>query len=252
MIYLKALITGASDGIGKEMAYILARDGHEVFVVARNHRKLYESFKHLSNCKVIALDLSITDNCFKLYDMLKKEKIDILINNAGVGVLGEFAKTSLEEELSMIDLNVKALHVLTKLFLKDMQERNSGYILNVASIGAFFPSPLIASYYATKSYVLSLTVAIDKELKQSNKSNNVYIGAFCPATIRTSFHKKAGAGKRVKGASSRKMAKYCIKEMFKKRVIITYGAGRFIPLLTKFTPRPLLLDVLYKIQAKKI
>lgn len=251
-MYLKALITGASDGIGKEMAYILANDGHEVFVVARNHRKLYESFKHLPNCRVIALDLSITENCFKLYEMLKKEQIDILVNNAGTGVLGEFSKTSLEEELIMIDLNIKALHVLTKLFLKDMQERNIGYILNVASIGAFFPSPLIASYYATKSYVLSLTLALDKELRASNKNNSVYVGAFCPGTVRTSFHKKAGAGRRVGGASSRKVAKYGIRGMFKKRVVITYGLGRLVPLLAKLTPRRLLLEVLYRTQARKI
>ncbi|MFI3231689.1 MAG: SDR family NAD(P)-dependent oxidoreductase [bacterium] len=249
---MKALITGASDGIGKEMAYILAKDGHEVIVVARNHRKLYERFKHLPNCRVIAMDLSITENCFKLYDMLRKEQIDILINNAGVGVLGEFSGTSLGEELSMIDLNVKALHVLTKLFLKDMQERNKGYILNVASIGAFFPSPLIASYYATKSYVLSLTLAIDKELRVSNKSNGVYIGAFCPSTIRTSFHRKAGADRRFGGGSSRKVAKYGIRGMFNKRVVITYGVGRIVPLLTKLMPRRLLLEVLYRIQARKI
>lgn len=249
---MKALITGASDGIGKHMAYILANSGHDVFVVARNHQKLYQNFKHLPNCKIISLDLSNQENCFKLYSALKNEKIDILINNAGIGTLGEFSKTSLTQELNMIDLNIKAVHILTKLFLKDMIKRNNGYILNVASIGGFLSGPMIASYYATKSYILNLTLAINQELRASNKYNNIYIGAFCPATVNTNFHKKAGANKKVIGTSSKKIANYAIKSMFKKRVIIIPGFAKIVPVLSKAIPRDILLKLVYKMQIKKV
>ena len=149
----KALITGASQGIGKEMAFILSKKGYHIIVVARDRKKLEDTFKNIKNCTIIDMDLSITKNCYKLYEQAKN--IDILINNAGYGIFGNFLDTNVEKELNMIDLNIKSLHLLTKLFLKDMVKKDYGYVLNVASIGSFFPSPLLSSYYASKSYVLS-------------------------------------------------------------------------------------------------
>lgn len=117
----------------------------------------------------------------------------------------------------MIDLNIKALHVITKLFLKDFIRKDKGYILNVGSIGSFFPSPLLSSYYGTKAYVLYLTLAIREEIRL--KKSNVYIGAFCPSTVNTGFHKNAGIIGKVKGIDSFLASKYAIKKMFKKRIL---------------------------------
>ena len=186
----KALITGASQGIGKHMATILHNMGYYIIVVARDENKMNKAFKNMKNVTIIPLDLSNINNCYKIYEMTKNENIEILINNAGYGVFGEFLKTDLKKELNMIDLNIKCLHILTKLFLKDMVKKNSGYILNVGSIGSFFASPLLSSYYGSKAYVLNLTLAINQELKQ--QKSNVYVGAFCPGTIKTDFHKRAG------------------------------------------------------------
>ena len=139
----KALITGASQGIGKHMATILHNMGYYIIVVARDENKMNKAFKNMKNVTIIPLDLSNINNCYKIYEMTKNENIEILINNAGYGVFGEFLKTDLKKELNMIDLNIKCLHILTKLFLKDMVKKNSGYILNVGSIGSFFASPKV-------------------------------------------------------------------------------------------------------------
>lgn len=246
---MKALITGASDGIGKDMAIILSNMGYEIIVVARSREKMEQAFSHIKNCKIICMDLSVLDNCYKLYNTVKNENIEILINNAGYGVFGEFLNTHLEDELNMIDLNIKSLHILTKLFLKDMVKKNKGYILNVASIGSFFPSPLLSSYYATKSYVLSLSLAIREELK-SIKSN-VYIGSFCPATINTGFHKKAGVKGNVKGLDSYVVSKYAIEKMFKRKPIIIPSYAKFLPFFINIVPRVFITKLAYKIQTNK-
>lgn len=244
-----ALITGASDGIGKDMAIILSNMGHNIIVVARNREKMEQAFKNIKNCIIICMDLSIIENCYKLYDEIKDKTIDILINNAGYGVFGEFLNTNLDDELNMIDLNIKSLHILTKLFLQDMVKNNKGYILNVGSIGSFFPSPLLSSYYGSKAYVLNLSLAIKEELKK--QKSNVYIGIFCPATINTSFHKKAGIKGNVGGLDSYKASKYAINKMFKKKVIIIPSYAKFLPFFIDIMPRGLLIKVAYKMQIKK-
>ena len=139
---MKALITGASSGMGKDMAKYLASLGYDLFVVSRNREKLEKIYKD-EKVKVTIIDMDLTniDNCIKLHDMVKNEKIDILINNAGFGDAGKFTKTDLDKELEMIDLNVKSYHILTKLFLKDFVKRDYGRILNVASIAGFMYGP---------------------------------------------------------------------------------------------------------------
>ncbi len=242
-----ALITGASDGIGKDMAIILSNMGYNIIVVARNKQKMEQAFKNIKNCTIISMDLSIIENCYKLYNQAKD--IDILINNAGYGVFGEFLNTNLDDELNMIDLNIKSLHILTKLFLKDMVNKDRGYILNVGSIGSFFASPLLSSYYGSKAYVLNLSLAIKEELKK--QKSNVYIGTFCPATINTNFHKKAGVKGNVKGLDSYKASKYAIDKMFKKKAIIIPSYAKVLPFFVDIMPRILITKLAYKMQIKK-
>ena len=176
---MKALITGASSGIGKNMAYVLANKGIDLILVARNKDELLKIKANVKvNVEVIELDLLKEKNVFKLYEMCKDGNIDILINNAGFGLFGLFTETDLDRELEMIDLNIKAYHILTKLFLKDFVEKDNGYILNVASSAGFMAGPRLSTYYATKNYVLKLTMAINEELRQSG--SNVVVSALCP------------------------------------------------------------------------
>lgn len=247
---MKALITGASSGIGKEMAKILSDMGYDLILVARRKKKLEELKKELTTkVTIISLDISSTYNCMKLYDKVKKEDIDIVINNAGFGLFGEFSETSLDKELDMIDTNIKAVHTLTKLFLKDFKEKDSGYILNVASSAAFLSGPLMSTYYATKGYVLKLTEAIYEELRRED--SNVYIGALCPGPVDTEFNKVAGVQFNLSSLSSHDVAEYAINGMFRKKLIIIPGWKIKFVTLSKFIPRKLLLRLNYNIQKKK-
>ena len=185
-----ALVTGASSGIGKDITYELIKRGYEVIAVAREQDKLDELKSKLYQViECIAMDLSIRENCFKLYEMTKKYDIDILVNNAGFGTIGNFTETDLAKELGMIDTNCIALHILFKLYLKDMVKKNKGYILNVASIASFSPGPNMATYFATKSYVYRLTQSVYQELKW--KKSKVKDTALCPSPTRTAFDKTA-------------------------------------------------------------
>lgn len=248
---MKALITGASSGLGAEFAKILSDKGYDLILVARRKKKMETLAKQLkTNVKIIELDISSTYNCMKLYDEVKKEKIDILINNAGFGLFGKFNDTKLDSELDMIDLNIKTVHTLTKLFLKDFKKRDSGYILNVASAAAFLPGPLMSTYYATKAYVLHLTLAINEELKKD--SSNVYIGALCPGPVDTEFNKVAKVKFNLPSLNSNYVCEYAIKEMFKNKSIIIPGVKTKIGIyLSKILPTKLKLGVSYKIQESK-
>lgn len=248
---MKALITGASSGMGRDMANYLASFGYDLIVVSRDKKKLDELFNDLNvSVKKMEMDLSITDNCIKLHKMLKNENIDILINNAGFGDAGNFSETSLDKELNMIDLNIKAYHILTKLFLKDFIKRDYGRILNVASMAGFMPGPYMATYYATKNYVVSLTSAIYEELKKMG--SNVSISAFCPGPVDTEFNKVARVHFSIKGLNSFDVSNYAIKKMFDEKMIIVPGFKMKVGLfLTRFIPIKLLLKISYKIQNGK-
>jgi len=239
---VKALITGASSGLGADMARVLVEEGHEVILVARRKTKLEKLAKELGDkAEVIIMDVSSTFNCMQLYNQVKKEKIDILINNAGFGLFGEFSDTNIDKELDMIDLNIKGVHTLTKLFLKDFKKKDKGFILNVASSAGFMPGPLMSTYYASKSYVLNLTEAIHEELKK--EGSHVSISVLCPVPVSFSL----------KPMESMKVAKYAIKKMFDEKLIIIPGIkiklGTFA---TRLIPRKLLTKIVYKIQTKKI
>lgn len=251
---MNILITGASSGMGKDMAEILNTDDNKLFLVARNEKRLKEIQSSLSsNTEIIPMDISIPDNCFKLYENLKNKNIDVLINNAGYGIFGNFSETVLNDEMNLIDLNIKAVHILTKLFLNDFINRNNGFILNVSSSAGFMPGgPLMASYYASKSYILSLTMAIYAELKEIN--SKVYIGALCPGPVNTEFNKRAGVNFSIKGLESKFVADYAIKKMFKNRKLIIIP-GVFIKLsyiASKLLPSKLMLKICYHIQNSKL
>ena len=171
---MKALITGASSGIGRDIARQLAKKGYDLVLVARDFDKLSEVKQELkTNVEIISMDISKVENCKKLYEQYKD--IDILVNNAGFGDCGYFTKTNLEKEVSMINTNIVAYHVLTKLYLQDMKEKDNGKILNVASIAGFMPGPLMATYYATKNYVVRLSEAIKEELRKQKSKVQISI-----------------------------------------------------------------------------
>lgn len=184
---MKALITGATSGLGREFAMQLSKYGYDLILVSRNKEELFKIKSILNtNVDIFVADLSNEMNCYKVYNKYKNEKLDLFINNAGVGVFGDFVSTELESELNMINLNLITPHILTKLFLNEFVKRNNGYILNIASTAAFCPGPLMASYYATKSYIFSLTVSIYEELRKTN--SNVRISVLCPGPVNTNFN----------------------------------------------------------------
>jgi hypothetical protein len=248
---MKALITGASSGIGADMARVLSDMGVDLILVARRKTRLAKLKSELkTDVEVIPMDISSTFNCMDLYNQVKDKNIDILINNAGFGIFGEFSETSLDKELDLIDTNIKGVHILTKLFLNDFTKLNRGYILNVASSAAFQAGPLMSSYYASKAYVLRLSEAIYEELRQIK--SNVGISILCPGPVETEFNKVAKVHFSIKSLESRVVAEYAIKQMFKKKLVIIPGVGmKFAYYGTKFAPRKLLLKIDYRIQTKK-
>ena len=248
---MKALITGASSGMGRDMARYLASLNWDLILVARRKDRLEQLASELKvDVKIIDMDLLKEENVYKLYDKVKKDDIDFLINNAGFGLFGKFSETSLERELEMIELNVKTYHILTKLFLQDFVKKNNGMILNVCSSAGFLAGPNMATYYATKNYITKLTLAIHEELKHQN--SKVVISALCPGPVDTEFTKVAHGKFTVKELNSYHVAKYAIDKCFKHKMIIVPGlmmkAGLFF---SRFTPWSLLLKVTYQIQYRK-
>lgn len=249
---MKALVTGASSGIGKHMAYYLASKEIDLILVARNKKEMERIKNSVKvDVKILSLDLTKEENVYKLYEETKKDKIDILINNAGFGLFGTFAETDLDRELEMIDLNIKAYHILTKLFLKDFIKRDSGYILNVCSSAGFMAGPRLSTYYATKNYITKLTMAINEELRQAG--SNVSISALCPGPVNTNFNKVAHGEFSIKEADPSYVAKYAIDKMFKRKMLIVPTIRMKLTLfLTRFAPYRLQLLIAYHIQGKKL
>ena len=240
---MKALITGASSGIGKEMAIYLSEKGIDLVLVARDQFRLEEVQKQITtNSQIICIDLEDAQNCVKLYNEVKD--VDILINNAGFGIYGEFLDTDLAKELNMVNLNVCAVHTLTKLYLNDMYKKNSGYILNVASIAGFMPGPHMCSYHATKAYVLKLTQGIYEEIRRKNL--NVKISALCPGPIETPFLDKANVRFKTKVMTPQYVARYAIDNMLKGKYMILPGKNnKLIRFLSKLVPDKIIGKIVY-------
>lgn len=246
---MKALITGASSGIGRDMAKVLGEKGFDLVIVGRNKERLEEVKSQINtNVEIITMDLASEENCQELYR--KAKDVDILINNAGFGTFGKFTETSLETELEMIKTNIIAVHTLTKLYLQDMVKKDKGYILNVASIAGFLPGPLMATYYSTKAYVLRLTQGLQEELKK--QKSNVKISVLCPGPTATDFLSRAGVKFKTKSASSEYVAKYGIEKMLKgKKVIVPTVKIKCARVLCKIVPDTILAKFAYSIQEKR-
>ena len=224
--------------------------GHELILVANDKEKLENVKKDIGgSVKIISMDLSIPENCFKLYNLTKRDNIDILINNAGFGAFGEFISTDMDKELNMINVNITAVHILTKLFLKDFVKRDYGRILNVASMAGFMPGPYMATYYATKNYIVSLSLAIYEELKRDK--SNVKISIFCPGPVNTNFNNVADVKFNISSLNSEYASKVAIDGMFMNKLLIIPNNMKFNHLLTKIVPTKSILFVNSLIQERK-
>ena len=220
------LITGASSGIGYEMARVFAKNKHNLVLVARQEevlKKLAEQLIREDGVKVyvIAMDLSKPQASSELYNKVKQLglQVDTLINNAGFGYVGLFHEEELERDKDMIQVNISVLTELTKLFSRDMVERKEGSILNVASTGGYHAGPYTAVYYATKAYVLSFTEAIAKELEPYN----IVVTALCPGATKTNFSKRAGKRDNKAAMSAEKVAEAGYKALMKKKTVMVPG-----------------------------
>lgn len=248
---MKALITGATGGIGREMAVLLSHRGIDLIIASRDTKKMEQLARRLPvSVRIITVDLSKEADCRRLYAETKNEEIDILINNAGFGAFGRFWEVPLETELNMIDLNIRAVHILTKLFLADFRKRDRGCILNVASSAGFLAGPLMSTYYGTKAYVLRLTEAIHEELRQ--EGSHVTVTALCPGHVETGFDARAHVCRSTGGVSPRRVAKAGIDGMFRGKVVVLPGLLMKLTYLgEKFLSERLMLQAAYRAQKRK-
>lgn len=248
-----ALVTGASSGIGYEIAIKLSKLGYDVIAVGRNEKKLKELKENCNTCVCIEiLDLLEKDNIYLLYEKYKGKNIDILVNSAGIGDIGEFFNTDLNIDLELISLNITATHILTKLFLEEMIKRDSGYILNVTSSAAFAPGPLMATYYATKAYVFKVTTSISKELKKAK--SKVVLSVLCPGPVDTNFNNKLNISFSIKPVSAKYVSEYALKKLLKnnKKVIIPGIKNKMGVFLSKVLPNSILEEYIYNMQKGKL
>lgn len=247
---MKALITGASSGMGRDMAKILSQKGYDLILVARDEKKLEEVKKQLkTETKIVVMDISKEENCKKIYE--ENKDIDILINNAGFGDCGHFEETSLDKDIQMIHTNIIAYHILTKLYLKEMIKKDSGKILNVASIAGFMPGLLMTTYYSTKNYVVRFSESIREELRR--KKSKVQISILCPGPVDTNFNKVADVEFALKGLSSEYVAKYAINKFFKGKFYIVPGWKiKLARIGAKLAPASFVAKISYNMQKRKI
>lgn len=250
---MKVLITGASSGIGRDLAREFAKRKYDIVLVARNiermeilQKELIEEFK--VNVNYHSVDLTDREACKNLYE--EEKNIDILVNNAGLGDFGRFADTSLEKEFDIIDTDIIALHILTKLYLKNMKERDSGIILNVASIAGFLPGPLMATYYASKNYVVRLTEAIREELRR--EKSKVKVSLLCPGPVKTNFNNVANVKFELHSLSSEYVARYTVEKLLKGKFYIVPGfVVKCIKCFSKLVPTKILAMFCYNTQKRK-
>lgn len=247
---MKALVTGATSGIGRCIAENLHKRGWELILTGRNEDMLKKLQQKLGKTEIITADLSKEKDVYKVYDFCKDKRIDLLVNNAGYGIFGKFTETDLAEELDMINVNIKAVHILTKLFLRDFTKRNHGKILNVASSAGFLTGPLLSSYYASKNYVVRLSFAIAEELRREKSA--VTITVLCPGPVDTNFNNRAGVTFSMKPISPEYTAEYALKKTFSGQLVAVPGivirAGLFA---SRFVPHKLLAMLTYGMQERK-
>ena len=226
---MKALITGASSGIGKEIARILAAMGYDLIVASRNYDKLTELKAELKNVnvRVITIDLSREQDAY-----------------------GRFLDVPLKKELDLIHTNISAVHILTKCFLQDMVKKNKGYILNVGSSAGFLAGPTFSSYYASKNYVVRLTEAVHEELRR--QGSNVKISVLCPGPVNTNFNNVADVKFCLNGLSPDFVAKYAIEKTMKGKMVIIPGfTMKVAKVAQRFVSENMLTRISYNVQSKK-
>jgi len=255
-----ALITGASGGIGYELALLCARDGFDCILVARSRDKLDELAARLESefrvkTLVVARDLAKPTAVDEIYEEVSAASmsVDVLVNNAGFPVFGLFTQTDLRVELEMLQVNVVALTALTKLFLHSMVERRAGRILNLASTAAFEPGPLMAVYYASKAYVLSLSEALAEE----TRGTGVSVTALCPGPTESGFqaraameHSRLVRGKKLPTAA--KVAAAGVKAMQRGDVVVVPGVrNKLLAASVRFSPRPVVRRLVHKMSEAK-
>ena len=247
-----SLITGASSGIGRAMALELAKRGSDLILVARRENELIALKDQINqqykvDVVIKVKDISKVENCKQLYSEVLSYQPYFVINNAGFGRVGLFSEIDLDTELSMIDTNIVAVQVLTKLFVNSMTD---GVILNVSSIAGMLPTPLMATYAATKSYVLNFSRAINQELKISKSKLRVI--SLNPGPVITEFGKVAQTTQKMQGMSAERCAKIAIKGLLKRKSVIVPGfMMKVMRFLVKFLPIGIVMPVAYKIQNKK-
>lgn len=254
---MKALITGASSGLGRDMAIALSRRGYDIIAVARRRERLEQLRSELkTDVEILCLDVTRAEDVAQIAARL--DEVDVFINNAGFGVFGDLCSSDLDAELRMIDTNVKAVHILTKLAAQKFKSRNHGHILNVASIAAFFPGPLFSAYYGCKAYVFRLTQALHEELRHAHSA--VRVSVLCPGPVKTEFEQVAKVsfgrgdepGRDLIIADSRKVAEYAIKKMLRGKLIIVPGTLMKIAVFfRRILSEKMLSRVLYLLQSKK-
>ncbi|MFU0251849.1 SDR family NAD(P)-dependent oxidoreductase [Spiroplasma sp. Moj] len=255
-----AVVTGASKGLGYCYCEELLKLGYNVVAVARDTTPVtaLQQKYPTQTIKMINYDLSNLENCEKLFNDVAKDNVTILINNAGYGVWGYFNESSLEQEMNMIDLNIKALHILTKLFVQRFIAQQQGRVLNIGSLAAFTPASVFASYYASKAYVWSLGVAINTELKKTKSP--VRVITLCPGPLKTGFWNRSSNQKDAKYHSTVKVMKtstYARKSLLKglkvkrKNYIVTGSVNKIVKKLTKWSPQNWVLTSVYNYQRKR-
>ncbi|WFG97371.1 SDR family NAD(P)-dependent oxidoreductase [Spiroplasma citri] len=255
-----AVVTGASKGLGYCYCEELLKLGYNVIAIARDTSPITTLQQKYSaqTIKMINYDLSNLENCEKLFNDVAKDNVTILINNAGYGVWGYFSESSLEQEMNMIDLNIKAVHILTKLFVQRFIAQQQGRVLNIGSLAAFTPASVFASYYASKAYVWSLGVAINTELKKTKSP--VRVITLCPGPLKTDFWNRSSNQKDAKYHSTVKVMKtstYARKSLLKglkvkrKNYIITGSVNKIVKKLTKWSPQSWVLTSVYNYQRKR-
>lgn len=249
-----AFVTGASSGIGKEIAILLAKQGYDLILIARREERLHFLKQNLQKKRndisiiIESCDLSIPDNCIALFEKYKSYPITLVINNAGFGKVGYVTDLPLEDDLNMIRTNLTAVHIFTKLFAKSMKK---GRILNIASMAAFQPGPYLATYSATKSYVFQFSMSINYELKRQQR--DVHVTTLCPGPVNTEFNKVAGADFALTYISPKKCARCAIDALRRKKDFVVPSIPiKLLRLLVRITPYRIILPMEYFIQTKKL
>lgn len=245
-----ALITGASSGIGRELARVFAREKYDLVLVARSANKLQDLASELKPAKVriIAKDLTLAASPGEIF--AEVSKVDVLVNNAGYTVFGKFAETPLADELNMIQLNIVSVVALTKLYLPGMVQARGGRVMNVASTAAFQPGPLMAIYYATKAFVLSFSEAISNELR----GTGVTVTALCPGPTESGFAERgqvedSGLFKGRKLMTSKEVAEIGYRALMEGRSTVIAGLkNRVMAESTRFIPRSVAAEIARKMQ----